>query len=182
MGLIALVLIGGTTWYLLNSRGGEQNATVTSQIGEPAADAQVALQKLGFTVEVQRLPDNAVPAEHVISTLPGPNASVAKGSTVVLQVSTGPKIAAVPDVANKPEKEAREILEKAGFTVAKDVKNDPSPTVVKGNVISTNPAIGTNTIPRSSSRPCRPSRSHSAKALRASAIDSAKFTKPKWKG
>lgn len=143
--VIALVLIGGTTWYLLNSRGGEQNATVTSQIGEPAADAQVALQKLGFTVEVQRLPDNAVPAEHVISTLPGPNASVAKGSTVVLQVSTGPKIAAVPDVANKPEKEAREILEKAGFTVAKDVKNDPSPTVVKGNVISTNPAIGTNT-------------------------------------
>ena len=67
--VIALVLIGGTTWYLLNSRGGEQNATVTSQIGEPAADAQVALQKLGFTVEVQRLPDNAVPAElrHLIS-------------------------------------------------------------------------------------------------------------------
>ncbi len=143
--VIALVLIGGTTWYLLNSRGGEQTATVTSQIGEPAADAQVALQKLGFTVEVQRMPDNTVPAEHVISTLPGPNASAAKGSTVVMQVSTGPKIAAVPDVANKPEKEARDILEKAGFTVAKDVKNDPSPTVAKGNVISTNPAIGTNT-------------------------------------
>ncbi|KXO94264.1 serine/threonine protein kinase [Tsukamurella pulmonis] len=143
--VIALVLVGGTTWYLLNSRDGEQTATVTSQIGEPAADAQVALQKLGFTVEVQRMPDNAVPAEHVISTLPGPNASATKGSTVVLQVSTGPKIAAVPDVANKPEQEARGILEKAGFTVAKDVKNDPSPTVAKGNVISTNPAIGTNT-------------------------------------
>ncbi|BDD80269.1 serine/threonine-protein kinase PknB [Tsukamurella pulmonis] len=142
--VIALVLVGGTTWYLLNSRDGEQTATVTSQIGEPAADAQVALQKLGFTVEVQRMPDNAVPAEHVISTLPGPNASATKGSTVVLQVSTGPKIAAVPDVANKPEQEARGILEKAGFTVAKDVKNDPSPTVAKGNVISTNPAIGTN--------------------------------------
>lgn len=143
--VIALVLVGGTTWYLLNSRGGEQTATVTSQIGAPAADAQVALQKLGFTVEVQRMPDNTVPAEHVISTLPGPNASVAKGSTVVLQVSTGPKIAAVPDVANRTEKEARDILEKAGFTVAKDVKNDPSPTVAKGNVISTNPAIGANT-------------------------------------
>ncbi|CAM3958643.1 Stk1 family PASTA domain-containing Ser/Thr kinase [Tsukamurella ocularis] len=143
--VIALVLVGGTTWYLLNSRGGEQTATVTSQIGKPAAEAQVALQKLRFNVEVQRLPDNAVPAEHVISTLPGPNAQVPEGSTVVLQVSTGPKIAGVPDVANKPEKEAREILEKAGFTVAKDVKNDPSPTVAKGNVISTNPAIGTNT-------------------------------------
>ncbi|NMD58415.1 MULTISPECIES: Stk1 family PASTA domain-containing Ser/Thr kinase [Tsukamurella] len=143
--VIALVLVGGTTWYLLSSRGGEQTATVTSQIGEPAADAQVALQKLGFTVEVQRMPDNSVPAEHVISTLPGPNASATKGSTVVMQVSTGPKIAAVPDVANRPEKEARDILERAGFTVAKDVKNDPSPTVAKGNVISTNPAIGTNT-------------------------------------
>ncbi|GAA1093661.1 Stk1 family PASTA domain-containing Ser/Thr kinase [Tsukamurella spumae] len=144
--VIALVLIGGTTWYLLSSsNNGDQTATVTSQIGEPAADAQVALQKLGFTVEVQRIPDNSVPAEHVISTLPGPNASVAKGSTVVMQVSSGPKIAAVPDVANKPEKDARDILTKAGFTVAKDVKNDPSPTVAKGNVISTNPAIGTNT-------------------------------------
>ncbi len=143
--VIALVVIGGTTWYLLSSNGGEQNATVTSQIGQPAADAQVALQKLGFTVEVQRIPDNTVPAEHVISTLPGPNASAPKGSTVVLQVSTGPKIAEVPDVGDKPESQARAILEKAGFTVAKDVKNDPSPTVAKGNVISTNPAIGTRT-------------------------------------
>lgn len=143
--VIALFLVGGTTWYLLSSRGGEQTATVTSQIGEPAADAQVALQKLGFTVEMQRMPDNAVPAEHVISTLPGPNASAAKGSTVVLQVSTGPKIAAVPDVANRPEQEARDILTKAGFTVAKDPKKEASPTVKAGAVISTNPAVGTNT-------------------------------------
>jgi len=51
----------------------------------------------------------------------------------------------VPDVANRPEKEAREILEKAGFTVAKDPKKEASPTVKAGSVISTNPAIGTNT-------------------------------------
>ena len=48
-----------------------------------------------------------MPAEHVISTIPGPDARAEKGSTVIMQVSTGPKIAAVPDVANKPEAEAQ---------------------------------------------------------------------------
>lgn len=144
--VIALVLIGGTTWYLLNNRSaGEQTVTVTSQIGKPAADAQVALQKLGFTIEMQRMPDNVVPAEHVISTLPGPDASVSQGSTVVLQVSTGPKILDVPDVAGKTAQEARGILEKAGFTVAKELRTEPSESVSQGNVLSTNPAIGSKT-------------------------------------
>ncbi|TWS17647.1 Stk1 family PASTA domain-containing Ser/Thr kinase [Tsukamurella asaccharolytica] len=145
--VIALIAIGATTWFNVRGSqgGGEQTATVTSQIGEPAADAQVALQKLGFIVEMQRMPDNAVPAEHVISTLPGPNASVTKGSTVVMQVSTGPKIVGVPDVAGRPEADARQILERAGFTVVKDVSTSPSPTVARGYVLSTNPAIGTNT-------------------------------------
>ncbi|BDH55096.1 Stk1 family PASTA domain-containing Ser/Thr kinase [Tsukamurella sp. PLM1] len=146
LAVIALVLVGGSTWYFLSSQGsGEKLATVTSQIGKPATEAQVALQKLRFNVEIQRVPDNAVPAEHVISTMPGPDAQAAEGSTVILQVSTGPKIVAVPDVANRPEAEARDILTKAGFTVSKDPKREPSATVKAGTVISTNPAIGANT-------------------------------------
>ncbi len=139
-----MILIGGTTWYLLSGSEGEQQVTVTSQINEPAADAQVALQKLGFNVQMQRVPDNAVPAERVISTIPGPDSRAAKGSTVVMQVSTGPKIERVPDVANRPEPEARDILTKAGFAVAKDPKREPSATVKSGAVISTNPAVGSN--------------------------------------
>ncbi|GAB3133779.1 Stk1 family PASTA domain-containing Ser/Thr kinase [Tsukamurella serpentis] len=144
---IALVLVGGTTWYLLSSGKSEgvKTATVTSQIGEPAAEAQVALQKLGFNVQVQRVPDNNVPAERVISTVPGPNATVEQGSTVIMQVSSGPKIAPVPDVAGRTETEARDVLAKAGFAVSKDSKREPSATVAAGNVISTNPGIGTNT-------------------------------------
>ena len=41
---------------------------------------------------------------------------------------------------------------------------------------------GTKTIARSRSRPSRASRSHSANRLSASAIASAKFTKPNWNG
>lgn len=143
--VIAIILVGGTTFYLLSGPGEAKQVTVTSQIGQNGNDAQVALQKLGFNVQLKRVPDNTVPAEQVISTIPGPDSQATEGSTVIVEVSSGPKIAAVPDVTKKPEKEAREILEKAGFTVAKDSKKEASPTIKSGDVVSTNPTVGANT-------------------------------------
>ncbi|MDP0400170.1 Stk1 family PASTA domain-containing Ser/Thr kinase [Tsukamurella strandjordii] len=143
--VIALILVGGTTFYLLSGPGETKQVTVTSQIGQNASDAQVALQKLGFNVQIKRVPDNTVPAEQVISTIPGPDTQATEGSTVIVEVSSGPKIAAVPDVVNRSEKDARDILTKAGFTVAKDAKREASPTVKSGDVVSTNPAVGANT-------------------------------------
>ncbi|ADG76681.1 non-specific serine/threonine protein kinase OS=Tsukamurella paurometabola (strain ATCC 8368 / DSM / CCUG 35730 / CIP 100753 / JCM 10117 / KCTC 9821 / NBRC 16120 / NCIMB 702349 / NCTC 13040) OX=521096 GN=Tpau_0027 PE=4 SV=1 [Tsukamurella paurometabola] len=143
--IIAIILVGGTTAYLLAGPDEAKQVTVPSQIGQNASDAQVALQKLGFNVQIKRVPDNTVPAEQVISTIPGPDSQATEGSTVIVEVSSGPKIAAVPDVVNRSEKDARDILTKAGFTVAKDPKKEASPTVKAGDVVSTNPAVGANT-------------------------------------
>jgi serine/threonine-protein kinase len=48
----------------------------------------------------------------------------------------------IPDVVNQPEPTARATLQQAGFIVAANSEHKNDPKIAKGNVISTNPAIG----------------------------------------
>jgi beta-lactam-binding protein with PASTA domain len=58
-------------------------------IGKPEAEAQKLAEKAGLKVKVTRRND-AAPADTVIETRPGPNASVKKDSTLSIVVSAGP--------------------------------------------------------------------------------------------
>ncbi len=143
--VIAIILVVGTALYLTRGNSQVPQVAVPSEIGQSASDAQVALTRLGFQVQINRINDNVVPVDHVISSTPSPGAQATKGRTVILQVSLGPKIAPVPNVAGKSVQVATATLTAAGFTVSKNVTRVPSATVPSGSVVSTTPAANADT-------------------------------------
>jgi VCBS repeat-containing protein len=86
--------------------------------------------------------DNSVAAGGVISQDPTAGTMVTPGSTVTLVISTGPCPVAVPDVAGMSQAAAESAITGAGFTVG-SVTEECSDTVAAGNVISQDPAGGT---------------------------------------
>ena len=68
---------------------------VPDVVGKPEAEAQKIVEKAGLKVKVTRRND-AAPADTVIETRPGPNASVKKDSTLSIVVSAGPAKSQLP--------------------------------------------------------------------------------------
>jgi serine/threonine-protein kinase len=90
--------------------------------------------------DVKQLSSDTVPSGKVISSDPVANTQVAKGSTVIVNVSTGPAQVSVPDVTTKTQADATSILQAAGFSVVVQKVVDP---VNNGKVKSQNPIGGT---------------------------------------
>ncbi len=81
------------------------------------ADQQSAKDQLsGLAVEVTEVFDDADPGT-VVQQSPDAGATVDRGSRVLLTVSKGPDLVAVPDLVGQSMRDARNQLEKAGFTV-----------------------------------------------------------------
>jgi|SRR5581483_1273472 len=83
---LAFFLSATITIYTLFRIG---DTHVPDCIGKPEAEAQKLAERAGLKVKVTRRNDPA-PADTVIETRPGPNASVKKDSTLNIVVSAGP--------------------------------------------------------------------------------------------
>jgi serine/threonine-protein kinase len=117
---------------------GPAPVAVPNVSGKSAADAQQALEQVGFAVTLERKNDEAVPKDGAISTDPAAGAALSRDSGVKLVVSDGPAPVPVPDVAGKAFDEASKALTDARFTVQR--ADDFSDTVDKGKVLRTEPA------------------------------------------
>jgi len=117
---------------------GPAPVAVPNVSGKSAADAQQALEQVGFAVTLERKNDEAVPKGGAISTDPAAGAALSRDSGVKLVVSDGPAPVPVPDVAGKAFDEASKALTDAKFTVQR--ADDFSDTVDKGKVLRTEPA------------------------------------------
>ena len=82
---LAFFLSATITIYTLFRIG---DTRVPDVIGKPEAEAQKLVEKAGLKVKLTRRND-AAPADTVIETRPGPNASVKKDSTLSIVVSAG---------------------------------------------------------------------------------------------
>ena len=118
--------------------GSTRDVEVPDMRGQVSADAVAALQNRGFKTRTLQKPDSAIPPDHVISTDPGANASVAAGDEITINVSTGPEQREVPDVSSLSYSDAVSKLKAAGFTKFKQA-NSPSTPELLGKVIGTNP-------------------------------------------
>jgi serine/threonine-protein kinase len=106
------------------------------------ADAQAALERAGFAVNVKHQYDESVPADGVIGTDPPGGTNAPRDSTLQLLVSDGPAPVAVPDVTKAASfDEASSTLTGVGFTVAR--ADDFSATVPPDKIIGTDPPAGT---------------------------------------
>ncbi|MGV0577948.1 Stk1 family PASTA domain-containing Ser/Thr kinase [Mycolicibacterium elephantis] len=123
----------------INMFGGEtREVQVPDVSGQVSADAIAELQNRGFKIRTQQQPDSEVPPDHVISTEPGANSSVAAGDEVTINVSTGPEQREVPDVRSLSYDDAVERLTEAGFERFKS-STSPSTPEMKDKVLGTNP-------------------------------------------
>jgi len=114
--------------------------TVPNVIGDTEAQATFTLGQAGFKYAVTNHPSGAK-AGTVMATTPSAGTEVTKGSTVAIELSSGPAGKKVPDVAGDTLAEARAQLHKAGFPNVSAVRQS-SATVKKGEVISSNPLPG----------------------------------------
>ena len=133
-------LVEGAT-VRINVSQGPRPVAVPSVIGLAYESAASVLQGSGFGVGREDV-DSDQPEGIVVGQAPAAGQSVAKGTTITLQVSKGPQTTGVPDVTSLDEGLARRTLEGAGFTVVSEPQDTDDPTLAE-RVISQDPPAGT---------------------------------------
>jgi serine/threonine-protein kinase len=100
----------------INVSKGPTPVTVPGVVGKTISDATATLNQAGFKVNPTYV-DSDQPQNTVVNQTPGQNAHAAKGSTVALTISNGPKTVAVPDVRTLDEGTAASTLQGQSFKV-----------------------------------------------------------------
>ena len=148
--LVAAAAIAALIFVLVDkNRSAGSPLSVPPVVGLQEVDADANLRAEGF-IPAPHLISSARQAGTVASQSPTAGAQAKRGSTVVIDVSTGPaapKNRQVPNVLNLGESAASAQLRAEGFKVSP--ARAVSTTVLKNAVISTNPAGG-STAPRGS--------------------------------
>jgi serine/threonine-protein kinase len=146
--LLALLFIGGAAaigWALSGHGGGggadQVKVPVVAGLTQEAATKAITDQGLVLGDVSEEFSDS-VKKGVVISSDPGANQDVDKGSQVDLVVSKGKERVEVevPDVTGQPAAAAQEQLEQAGFKVTR--RNQSNSTTPKGSVFKTAPDAG----------------------------------------
>ncbi len=137
---LALALIAGRSFLEQNKQ--PEQVKVPGVVGLQVAQATSALTARNLKPQVTNVPSNTAPKGEVVEQNPGPDSQVAIGSTIRLNVSTGPGEAQVPSVTGFTEDAAKTTLKQAGFEVqAIQLVDDPSQQ--KGKAVNTDPPAGT---------------------------------------
>ncbi|HEY7148948.1 MAG TPA: Stk1 family PASTA domain-containing Ser/Thr kinase [Gaiellaceae bacterium] len=134
----------GSTVHINISKGLEP-VDVPNVVGQLYDSAQGALQGAGFAV-ARRDVDSSQPKDTVIDQQPKGGGEAARGSTVTLFVSKGPKEATIPDVTSIDEASAQQTLEQSGFTVEVQDQDTTDPNQ-DGIVLEQDPPGGTKAKP-----------------------------------
>jgi serine/threonine-protein kinase len=128
---------GGTVTIWVST--GPPKVTVPTVKGQQWPDAQQALRNAGLKPVEHIVPGNK--KDQVTATDPAGGERVPKGSTVRVNVMSGPATAAVPGVVGLTVDQAQAKLHAAGFNGNPTFVNNS--TAPQGQVISQNPAPGT---------------------------------------
>ncbi|RSX57407.1 Stk1 family PASTA domain-containing Ser/Thr kinase [Bifidobacterium samirii] len=149
VGVIVVIAALLAVFFMMQGRGGtdEQKVdvpdfTTMSNITSEKITSQ--LEDLGLVADIVDDDDSTEPEGTVTKQDPKGGASVAKGSTVKVWISTGPQSAKVPDVSDMTQDAARAALKKAGFEVASSTRSEDSAKIEKDKVVGTDPAAGTS--------------------------------------
>jgi serine/threonine-protein kinase len=123
---------------VLLSRGHEPVVVDAAVVGKTYADASKLLTGLGF--KVTRAPDDefssTIPRGRVARTEPEVGSNAPFGSEIVVHVSKGPDLVAVPNILNLKPSDAQDELDARGFSMAiagrskgnwRAVAQDPEP-------------------------------------------------------
>ena len=127
-----------TVWF----SSGPKDTAIPDVKGMTQQEARRALEKAGFKVSPAASVEDSqdVPKDHVTRTDPAAGQSVAKGTSILLYISSG--MTKVPDLSGKTKDDATKILESLHFNIT--ISEQTSNSVSKDMVISTDPAAGSS--------------------------------------
>jgi beta-lactam-binding protein with PASTA domain/tRNA A-37 threonylcarbamoyl transferase component Bud32 len=132
--LVVLGVVGGVAYAIL---GGGSGHSVPQVDGLTLTAAEHQITQAGLKYTVKKQPSSTVPRNTVISTSPPNGNTVPAGSQVVLVVSSGPRMATVPDVKHDSLSTAKSTLKAAGFQVF--VQTSPGSTAAPNTVVKQRP-------------------------------------------
>ena len=145
---VSVVLVGLLVWVLAFGGGGLVNfnpsqggKSVADVVGMTYADATAALAEQNLVVSEKFEMSETVEANLVLRTDPPAGTQVAEGTMIVLYVSSGKTQIVVPNLAGMTEAEAQVALQVAKLSLG-SITEGTSPSVLKGQVISTDPIAG----------------------------------------
>ncbi|MGI6029431.1 MAG: Stk1 family PASTA domain-containing Ser/Thr kinase [Candidatus Heteroscillospira sp.] len=119
----------------LTVSSGIQMVPVPSVYNKEYRAAEQEILEAGLLVEIERVYDDSITRDYVISSSPGEGESISVGSTVYLKVSDGPEIepVAVPNVIGLTERAAKSRLNERGLelgTVTPVESDYPENTII----------------------------------------------------
>ena len=128
----------------LTVSAGPGTATVPGTAGESQGDAVAALEAAGFEPLVRTVYSEEVDAGQVIHSDPAGGSTATRGSTVVLNVSRGPKLAKVPVLVGTQRSVAVQQIRARGLSPTVEEEESSAPA---GEVIRQAPSAGSE-LPR----------------------------------
>ncbi|WP_433660750.1 Stk1 family PASTA domain-containing Ser/Thr kinase [Nocardia sp. CA-128927] len=129
-------------WVLIGPGSKPDQIAVPDLSGKTSQEATNALQAAGFKVAIQQKPDSKVGTGNVISTAPLGGSRQDKGSTITVQVSTGPAQVQVPKLDGMSQAEAEVALRNGNLKLDSQVQKKPSSTQDTDKVIAQDPSAG----------------------------------------
>jgi serine/threonine-protein kinase len=132
--VVALALAGAAAAAFVLLR--PEQVRVPGVVGRDQATAARLVTEAGLRVRVTKVRSDQ-PSGMVIAQSPRPRAQADKRSTVVLRLSSGPGLTALPDVRRQPPGSAEQALRDAGLTFS--LSRQASTTVPAGQVAATSP-------------------------------------------
>ncbi|MGS2807805.1 Stk1 family PASTA domain-containing Ser/Thr kinase [Nocardia sp. MW-W600-9] len=138
----ALAVAFGLFWVLVGPGSKADQIAVPDVSGQPSQQAQTALQQAGFHVATQQKADGKVAVGNVIATQPLGGSRIDEGSTVTMQVSTGPTQVQVPRLSGLTQAEAEQKLNSIGLQLSPNPPRKASSTAETDKVIAQEPSAG----------------------------------------
>ena len=148
--LLVLFLVANAAGFFSSGPGLTQEEEDTVEVpdlrGRTEEEAKKILNdmELGIKVDPERQPSNQYEEGQIMAQDKAPGTEVDKNTTITVTISSGEeaKTTTVPDVVNREESEAEQMIRDANLTVAHgEAQYDDN--VAEGNVISSNPVAGT---------------------------------------
>ncbi|MEU1984683.1 Stk1 family PASTA domain-containing Ser/Thr kinase [Nocardia sp. NPDC019395] len=142
-GVVAAVAAAfGLFWMLVGPGSQPDQVAVPDLSNMSSSEAEQKLDSLGFDVSIQPKPDGKISSGNVIATQPLGGSRADEGSTITMQVSTGPQQVPVPRITGLSQQDAAQELTNAGLQVDPNLKRGPSSTQDKDKVIAQEPSPG----------------------------------------
>ncbi|WP_407445399.1 Stk1 family PASTA domain-containing Ser/Thr kinase [Rhodococcus sp. (in: high G+C Gram-positive bacteria)] len=144
LGLVALVVVGIVGVFLWSLGPGSTAAQVAvPDVRNLTSDvAENQLQEAGFRVSIQQKNDPVVARGNVINTRPVSGTQVEEGSTVTLEVSSGPEQVQIPRLTGMSQQRAAQELAAVGLRLGSDVQRAASDADDVDLVVGQSPAAG----------------------------------------